>query len=92
MKKVYIVAYDVKNERRLARVHNYLKGHGVPLQKSVFYCLLTKEGLKRLQDGLSQRISAREDDVRIYPLLSNFESIALGQGDKIPNGVWVYLD
>ena len=49
MKIAYIISYDIANERRLNRIHNYLKGQGVHLQKSVFYCLLSRERLKKIQ-------------------------------------------
>lgn len=54
--------------------------------------LLSKEELKGLQIGLKQIIKNSEDDVRIYPLLSNVEAIIMGKGDKVPEGVWIFLD
>lgn len=92
MKSVYLVSYDIKDERRLNRVHRFLKGKGIHLQKSVFYFALSPEELKRLYRQLSEMIEEKEDDIRIYPLLADFESIAMGQGEKVPAGVWIYLD
>jgi len=92
MKIAYIISYDIANERRLNRIHNYLKGQGVHLQKSVFYCLLSRERLKKIQDDLQQKINNSVDDIRIYPLVANFKPIILGQGDRVPEGIWVYLD
>jgi|YNPBryunderm2012_1023409.scaffolds.fasta_scaffold15456_2 CRISPR-associated protein Cas2 len=92
MKSVYLISYDIKDERRLNRVHRYLKGRGIHLQKSVFYCLLSQEEIKKVRQGIEELIEEREDDVRIYPLLVEFETIAMGQGEKVPGGVWIYLD
>lgn len=92
MKSVYLIAYDIKDDRRLNRVHRYLKGRGIHLQKSVFYCLLSQEEIRKIRQGISELIEEREDDVRIYPLLIDFEAIAMGQGEKVPGGVWIYLD
>ena len=92
MKSIYVISYDIKNGRRLNRVHRYLKGKGIHVQKSVFYFLLSKEELKKLQIGLKQIIKNSEDDVRIYPLSSSAEAIIMGKGDKVPEGVLIFLD
>jgi len=92
MKSVYLIAYDIKDDRRLNRVHRYLKGRGIHLQKSVFYCLLSEMDIKKVKRGLAELIEEKEDDVRIYPILVDFEAIVMGQGEKVPGGVWIYLD
>lgn len=92
MKSVYLISYDIKEDRRLNRVHRFLKGRGIHLQKSVFYCHLSSEELKKVQQELRKLIDETEDDIRIYPLLADFEAIAMGQGEKVPAGVWIYLD
>jgi len=92
MKSVFLIAYDIKDDRRLNRVHRYLKGRGIHLQKSVFYCRLSQEEIKKVRQGILELIEEREDDVRIYPLVIDFEAIAMGQGEKVPGGVWIYLD
>ncbi len=37
----YLVAYEIRNPRRLRRVHRIVTDHGEPLQCSVFVCDLT---------------------------------------------------
>lgn len=34
----YVVAYDIRDEVRLRRVHKAMKSYGYPLQYSVFVC------------------------------------------------------
>jgi CRISPR-associated protein Cas2 len=34
----YVVAYDIRDDRRLRLVHKTMKGFGQPLQYSVFLC------------------------------------------------------
>lgn len=91
MKAIYLISYDVKDDRRLQRIHRYLKGKGIHLQKSVFYCVFNKEDLKKTISGLSSLMDPNEDDIRFYPVLVDFEVISLGQGEKLPKGVWVYM-
>lgn len=91
MKEVYLVSYDIKDDKRLQRIHRYLKGKGIHLQKSVFYCVFTKEELRKVISEIDRLINDREDDVRFYPVLVDFEAISLGQGEKVPGGVWIYL-
>lgn len=92
MKKVYLISYDIKNDRRLNRIHRFMKGKGIHLQKSVFYCYLNSEELKKLKQELLDLIEEKEDDVRIYQLLTEFETISIGQGERVPSGVLIYLD
>lgn len=92
MKRVYLVSYDIRDEKRLQRVHNYMKNKGVHLQKSVFYCLLGTEELLKIKKELCEIINDKEDDIRMYPLLADFETISMGQGEKIPKGVFFYLE
>src|SRR5680860_1532937 len=34
----YVVGYDIRQDKRLRRVHKSMKGFGYPLQYSVFIC------------------------------------------------------
>jgi CRISPR-associated protein Cas2 len=64
----WLVAYDVRCPRRLARLHRWLVGHALPIQYSVFVACCTPEELAALVEGLARRIDPRRDDVRLYPL------------------------
>ncbi|WP_353685943.1 CRISPR-associated endonuclease Cas2 [Thermodesulfovibrio sp. 3462-1] len=50
MKAAYLVCYDIADEKRLARIYRFMKGKGLHLQYSVFYCVLTPQQLKNLKD------------------------------------------
>ncbi len=91
MKTSFLICYDIKNDYRLGRVQRYLKGKGIHLQYSVFYCVLSDRELTKIIDEIKSLIDEREDDVRIYPLLTNFSPFVLGQGARIPDGVDVFL-
>jgi len=91
MKTNYIVCYDIREEKRLARVYKYIKQRGLHIQYSVFHCRLTYQELVELKRDLKQIIDEEVDDVRIYPLPSNMKVIVMGCGDRIPDGVTVFL-
>lgn len=65
----YMVAYDIRDQKRLQRVHRYLQQEGIRFQYSLY--LISNEGnrLKRIKRELQQLIS-KQDDIRFYPILS----------------------
>jgi CRISPR-associated protein Cas2 len=83
----YLIAYDIGDPRRLARLHRYLKGEALALQYSVFFGTFTAAGIERLEDEIAARIDPRQDDVRIYPLPADFQVWALGASAPLPEGV-----
>ena len=62
MKDWYLIAYDIRDDRRLRRVAKTLEGYGTRLQFSVFRCRLTVRDMERLRWELS-RIVQCDDDV-----------------------------
>lgn len=65
-----LVCYDIREERRLRRVHRCMCRWGMPLQYSVFYCNLNLRARRRLEKDLRDLIDERVDDVRVYGLKS----------------------
>ncbi len=92
MKAAYLVCYDIADPVRLSRVYNLMKGRGIHLQYSVFYCSLTWPQLTRLKEDLRHCINEKEDDVRIYPLPAGGKVVAMGCGDRVPEGVEIFLE
>jgi CRISPR-associated endonuclease Cas2 len=64
----YLLAYDIADERRLKRVHKYLKKRGLAAQKSVFFIHFSQPELDRVLAGLRGIIHVQKDDVRVYPI------------------------
>ncbi|BAU58769.2 CRISPR-associated protein Cas2 [Halorhodospira halochloris] len=64
----HLVCYDIRDPRRLRRVHRKMKEWGTPLQYSVFYCRLVPSARQQLAEVLRHEIDERVDDVRIYAL------------------------
>jgi CRISPR-associated protein Cas2 len=92
MKAPYLVCYDIAEPNRLARVYRFMKGRGIHLQYSVFYCSMTWTQLVKLKEDLKALINEREDDVRIYPLPSDGKVTVLGCGDRVPEGVTIFIE
>jgi CRISPR-associated protein Cas2 len=65
---LYLVCYDVVQDRRRNRVSNLLKGYGVRVQKSVFECVLNEDQYDMICRRLSWYIDTEEDQVRLYPM------------------------
>jgi CRISPR-associated protein Cas2 len=88
VKRAYIVAYDVRDDRRLRRIYSYLRQKAVHVQYSVFVAHLARGGVERLLDELRNLIDEREDDVRIYPLPDDPEWTQLGE-PTLPDSVYL---
>lgn len=60
---VYIVAYDIADQKRWRRVFRTMKGYGEWLQLSVFQCRMTRKRHAELVAALSEVIKHQEDHV-----------------------------
>lgn len=68
MRRYYLVTYDVRDPRRLRRVHKLLRSYGQAWQLSVFFCRLKQIDRIRLEVELAQEINQHEDAVLIVEL------------------------
>src|SRR5687767_4298930 len=66
--RLYIVAYDIADDRRWRRVFKLMKGYGRWLQLSVFQCRLTARRRAEMAGRLEQTIHHRDDHVLILDL------------------------
>ena len=64
----YLLAYDIRDPRRLRRVHQVAKAWGYPLQYSVFVCDLTRSELLMMKRDLAGEMSVVQDSVGIFDL------------------------
>jgi len=63
MRTRYLVAYDIRDERRLRLTNKTVKAFGYSLQYSVFVCDLTRAEKTRLRGELSEIINSAVDSV-----------------------------
>lgn len=64
----YIVAYDIRDPRRLRDVHDIVLSHGEPLQYSVFVCDLDDREVLMLKTELRDSMDLRRDSVMFVDL------------------------
>ncbi len=65
---IWVVCYDVVDDKRRRKVMETLEGYGRRAQYSVFECDLDLTKVLRLSNQLNYLINQEEDDVRFYPL------------------------
>ncbi len=63
MRQVYLVTYDISDDRRRDQVFRILRGFGDHLQFSVFRCETSETELIRLRGRLLEAINPKEDQV-----------------------------
>ena len=72
--RLYIVTYDIADDRRWRRVFKLMHGYGRWLQLSVFQCRLTARRRAEIALRLEAAIHGRDDNVLI---------LDLGPADKV---------
>lgn len=68
MRHVYLVAYDVSEDKRLRRTYRKMRGFGDPLQYSVFQCSLSDVERMKMVEAISGIIKHDEDRVMIVDI------------------------
>lgn len=71
MRRCYLVCYDIRDPKRLRRVHKTLKGYGEAWQFSIFFCTLKDIDRVRLQNDLEEQMNQKEDQAMILDLGPN---------------------
>lgn len=65
---MYVVAYDIPDDNRRARVAKALEAYGDRLQYSVFVVVARPAKLIRLRDNLVSLVVPREDSIAVFDL------------------------
>ncbi|MDL1971910.1 MAG: CRISPR-associated endonuclease Cas2 [Deltaproteobacteria bacterium] len=65
---LFIISYDIEDDKRRNTMRRFLSDYGYRVQKSVFECFLTKEMLAEVKKGIKRIIDKKEDRVRIYQI------------------------
>jgi len=65
----YVVSYDIREQKRLCRVHKAMLGFGEPVHYSVFICHLSEMGRVELIAALSKIIDTERDRVMIIDMV-----------------------
>lgn len=77
MRRSFLVCYDIRDAKRLRKVHRFMKAYGEGWQYSVFYCTLKPIDRVRLENGLRELVNLKEDQILIVDLGSNEDAARL---------------
>jgi CRISPR-associated protein Cas2 len=62
----HVIAYDISDDRRRARVAAVLQAYGDRVQRSVFIATVEEDMLREARDRISQIINPQTDSVYIF--------------------------
>jgi len=91
MTTLYLVAYDIANDRRRAKLHKALCGFGAWTQFSLFECFLDDKQLIAMRHRIMKLIDTDEDNVRIYAVCAGCMGRTETYGSERPAEDKVYL-
>lgn len=88
----YLLAYDIADDRRRAKIAKIMESMGARVQGSVFEAYLTPANLDSLLKRVQKVLKKEEDSLRIYLLCENCreKTRTVGQGRvTAPPGVMI---
>src|SRR5260221_14360328 len=65
---LYVVSYDIPDDKRRTKIHKILKGFGQWTEFSLFECFLTKKELLQMRAKLDSHLDPHQDRGRIYTI------------------------
>ena len=80
MQAFWIIAYDIADNRRRARINRVLKNYAVRVQESVFEGWISHSRLRQLKRELRTEMSTVHDHIRLYTLCHWCEGAIKSQG------------
>ena len=83
----YLVAYDIRDDRRLRSVAGCMEGYGTRIQYSVFICDLSDQEAVLMRGDIEVRMKSSEDSVMVIDLGRAGDSsrfLFLGHHEKLP--------
>jgi CRISPR-associated protein Cas2 len=66
-----VLAYDIADDRRRARVYRLLQEYGLPVQESVFWLELAPSRWAELEQRLRAITDGSRDDVRVWTVCAS---------------------
>ena len=94
--RLYLLAYDIADPRRLARIARVVSREALRIQYSVYVAEHSPSQLRDLVAILREAIDPRADDVRIYPLPARLNAVWYGratwpEGIQFEDPLWTGL-
>lgn len=84
---LHLIAYDVRDPKRLHQVHRLTQKQTITLQKSVFLHRGSHKVLEQLLQEIRQIAHRKHDDIRVYGL-TRLDDLWFLSGDKPPLANW----
>jgi CRISPR-associated protein Cas2 len=84
----YLVAYDIRDDRRLRQVASCMESFGERLQYSVFVCDLSAQEFVEMRADVESRMKPSEDSVMVVDLGRTDDAnrfLFLGQHEDLPD-------
>lgn len=84
----YLVAYDIREDRRLRSIAGCMEGYGTRIQYSVFVCDLSDREMVLMRGDVEERMKPSEDSVMVVDLGHAGDSsrfLFLGHHQKLPS-------
>lgn len=88
---LYVIAYDIPDDKRRTKVHRVLCGYGAWTQYSLFECWLTRRQLLELQAKLARHLQSDRDSVRFYPLCAACQDKVITVGSEQPRDTTTFI-
>lgn len=81
-----VIAYDVSEDRRRAKLSNFLLRYGVRANYSVFECMLTEMQYQHVKQKVPQFIDLKTDRVLFYRICKScyVRSEGVGRTEELP--------
>lgn len=80
MARLWVVCYDVADDRRRRRLAQWLLGQGDRVLESVFECVWRAEQLPAVREQLQSLILAKEDALSLTPVCLACRAEAVADG------------
>ena len=85
-RRLYLISYDIANDKHRLKVMHLLEGYGERVQYSVFEVWATADELAALRKRLGVHVK-EEGSIRVYPLCATCESARDVLGTGTPTGM-----
>jgi CRISPR-associated protein Cas2 len=90
----YLVAYDIRDDRRLRSIAGCMEGYGERIQYSVFICDLSGREMVDMRSDVEALMKMTEDSVMVIDLGQAGDSsrfLFLGHHEKLPSSTAVVI-
>ena len=81
-KVLVLIIYDVVNDRRRAKLANFLQGYGFRVQKSAFETTISTRSYKKLIVEIPKYVTD-EDSLRVYKIIGKGQVLNFGRDDSV---------